>query len=264
MTKNRTRLFSAVIALVIAVTLALPASAGGAPGEVDEQYTICTTVAGSFGGDLVHYKFTVSKQENFILNWKSTGDNVFFGLSDGTVGNKNGTPVKIDKVNATNVTSDRGSIDITGNGSVEVNLTYSLAPGEYSLTLPRGGGEFSFTLTGTGTYEPIQVFKPGSVAQNVKAVKVPADNVTTFGSSVSVKWDAVPGATRYGIYYITRHNNDGAFGNWIVKAVDTNSFLTPVEPNNTYYITVLPFTDTPSRQYGGFSAYTLLDVGFGN
>ena len=276
MTKFRTRLFSAVVAVAIAVTLALPASAYGKGGdEIHKQYTLGTKVAGTAGNDrdaTPVYNFRVSKQMSVVLNLKSAGDAVVVienrNAPDDDVNHGLILPTKIDTVKADKVTTthyDGGeiNIEIAGGATAEVNLTYSLAPGEYGLLLPvykdKGGQAFEFSIAEVGT-TPVapQPFQRGSVVSNVKADRT---RIHANYSEFNITWSEVPTAEQYIVYYIARDNETGAFGNWYVQGVGRASLQdVTIDKEHTLYVTILPLTDTPSRQYGGFSTYTLVEA----
>ena len=136
-------------------------------------------------------------------------------------------------------------VALTGSGGANYKILAD-------FTATSGAG----AVAGSGTFAPsattpstaTQPFKSGVVAQGVTAA-----NGT---NAITIKWGEVA-AARYAVYYIPRNNATGAFGNWNTVAADTNSYTIQSPAKGvTYYVTILPFTDTPSRQYGGFSAYT--------
>ena len=276
MTKIKTRLFSAVIAAAISVTAAVSGSvvsvvsAGAA--ETEKQYTLGTKVSDKFpaftpeyDGDVaaVRYSYTVATAGEYTLNWKSDVLNVRVAMVQDT----NNTPYrKTDAVRFANVTipgTGKGrsvglvNIESTGKGT-EVNLTAWINAGEnpfYISTPDRSAAAYEFSIS-PATPTP---FKSGTAVQW-------ADTTGRGELSTPVIWNAVAGA-KYVVYYVAFNHATGRFGDWNVKVVDTNSFtltrgsIEELEaahyPRETYYITILPFTDTPTRQYGGFSPYVV-------
>ena len=268
MTKIRTRLFSAVVAVAIAVTLAIPASAIGVKAGVvaKKSYTLGTKVSDTFRGDLIYYYFRVSKQVDAVLNLKTVGGaydmDIALGIDvvpDGTP-HADAVPTKVDaaKADKVEVISNVVYIYVADGTPVEVNAPYSLAPGEYTFGIQLDPGkafEFSITEEGVAPVAPTP-FKSGSVVSNVTARLV--DGPSYFQPQPTLTWSEVPSA-RYIVYYTDRDNATGAFGAWTVKVVDIAKLeYVGVGAGKTRYVTILPFTDTPTRQYGGFSAYTLV------
>ncbi|GHU57409.1 hypothetical protein FACS1894133_0650 [Clostridia bacterium] len=139
-------------------------------------------------------------------------------------------------------------------------ITYKIDKGIYYLRTARGAVGLSDLKLGVS----LRNINDQSVDVNGNIIAPPfiagatASNVTASLNSgaVSVNWTAVPSA-RYIVYYVPRNNATGAFGAWSIKTTDTNSYsIASPAQGVTYYITILPYGDTP-RVYGGFSAYTL-------
>ena len=97
-------------------------------------------------------------------------------------------------------------------------------------------------------------FKPG-ITTKITFSKI---LVTQGAVSMHVQWGEITGA-KYAVYCIPQDSTTGKFGEWKTEVLDgakyKPSIVVPLEKNVTYYVTVLPFTDTPTRQYGGFSEY---------
>ncbi|GHU58480.1 hypothetical protein FACS1894133_3310 [Clostridia bacterium] len=92
-------------------------------------------------------------------------------------------------------------------------------------------------------------FPAGTAAKHISARR--SSNV------INVKWDNIDYA-KYAVYYTYKSNTTGAFAAWTVKSADTNSYSIPASAKGAvYYITILPYADSP-RVYGGFSPYTLV------
>ena len=266
MTKFRTRLFSAVVAVAIAVTLVLPASAYGKDGEsIVQQYTLGTKVSvnpKTFSGlDGIDYHFTIQKQMNVVLNWKSAGD-AFLNLyqianyiDENNYAQESVDPTKVEAVKTGNVTLYYSTVEV--GATSEVNVTYSLVPGKYVFGLPLGNETFEFSFSEAGASAPVNKsvnmstpFQRGSVVPTVTANRTQDSD----GSEFTLTWSEVPSA-RYIVYYTAR-DEAGKYDNWTVKVVDRAELeALRVEAGKTLYLTILPFTDTPTRQYGGFSAY---------
>ena len=115
-------------------------------------------------------------------------------------------------------------------------------------------------------------FKAGSAATHFSAKRQPyeafqdngdyVDGIPALPSPVTkyhiaVNWDQIDHA-KYAIYYISRNNATGKLGDWTVLSLDENVHYIDFAKASTYYITVLPYTDTPTRPYGGFSPYAVV------
>ncbi|GHU58084.1 hypothetical protein FACS1894133_2200 [Clostridia bacterium] len=79
-------------------------------------------------------------------------------------------------------------------------------------------------------------------------------------------WGRINNA-KYAVYYTYVDNATGRVAPWTIKTAENpptptvgynmQPGLVVANPvgNATYYVTILTYTDTPSRQYGGFSEY---------
>ncbi|GHU58061.1 hypothetical protein FACS1894133_2120 [Clostridia bacterium] len=79
---------------------------------------------------------------------------------------------------------------------------------------------------------------------------------------VEVHWSRIENV-QYAIYYTYRNNKTGAFAQWTVLPLEVNGFnIVSPALGSTYYISVLPFSETPTRVYGNFSNYVVANTDY--
>ena len=105
---------------------------------------------------------------------------------------------------------------------------------------------------------PTPPFVPGPDTQ---ARNIYIDSFMDTNPHITVHWDYVGGAdVKYAVYYCAL-KSDRTYGEWTIKVVADNSVVVDTSLSGAkYYITILPFSDVPRRQYGGFSPYMVFET----
>ncbi|GHU58076.1 hypothetical protein FACS1894133_2180 [Clostridia bacterium] len=123
---------------------------------------------------------------------------------------------------------------------------------------------------------PAPVTAPATIASNtVPFVQgVSASNFTAKLNEgkgrVYVNWNNNITGAKYVVYSIVYNRSTGKFGDWEIIPADGDGssfgegwdYKASVNSEGhgiTHYITVLPYTDTPTRQYGSFSPYVVIN-----
>ena len=254
MLKIGKRLICAAVAAAVAVTVAVSASAATL-AEVALPYTIGTKISDYLTGNYENntYSFVLSNKSDINAHLVGTGltcwadgdntSNLYYQLLN--AGGDIIAPLKFTPVEGKAYSDRLNRNNATKRAEADIRYT-NLAAGTYYFRFcshDDTNGQ-RFELTTISVQSP---FTAGSVAPDVA--------VGNVAGAISVSWGAVTSA-QYAVYYNYQNNVTGAFGNWGIASVNTPAYTiaNPVK-NATYYITILPYTNAPSRRYGGFSPY---------